>query len=316
MVRGVRAPDGALSLRIRLPALLIALLLLAAAWPALVAPAEAAPRYTALYAFGDSMSDTGDAWIGSGYASPPSLPYMGGRFSNGPVWVENLAHALGLALPAARLAGGTGYAYGGARATGDSVHLNNLPGQLAMFSADVAGVAPAGALYTLSIGSNDLRASVASGLTGAALSAAARQTAQNAAAAVAQLVAMGARHVLVANVSNLGRMPRAQALPPAQRAAQTQAAQVFNTALAAALPALAASTGASIAVLDTFALMERIVADPAALGFSNVTQACWSRGAVCGARRAGQNGYLFWDGGHPTAHGHAVVAAQALTQLP
>ncbi len=276
----------------------------------------AVASYSAIYTFGNSLSDTGNAWIDSGYTIPASPPYMGGRFSNGAVWVEDMAHALGLAFPAPRRLGGTSYAYGGAKTTGDAARLNNLPGQLAKFTADTAGVAPARALYTLSIGGNDLRAAVTSGMTGAALTAFAQQTAQNTVTAVAQLVGMGARHVLVANVSNLGLMPGAQSLPPGQRAAETQAAQVFNAAIAAALPTLAASTGAGIAIVDTFAVMQNILANPAALGFTNATLACWTPASLCATGRAGQNAYLFWDDIHPTAHGHSVIAAQALTLLP
>ena len=60
-----------------------------------------APGFSALVVLGDSLSDNGNA----------------GRFSNGPVWVEHLAEALGLELRPSRL-GGTNHAVGGARATG------------------------------------------------------------------------------------------------------------------------------------------------------------------------------------------------------
>ena len=53
------------------------------------ASAGAAPRFAALYVFGDSLSDSGNA----------------GRFSNGPVWVEHLAERLGLKLLPARFNG-------------------------------------------------------------------------------------------------------------------------------------------------------------------------------------------------------------------
>ena len=186
MVRGVRAPDGALSLRrsyLAALALLCAVLhVVPGASPA--APAAAATQhYSAVYTFGDSLSDTGNAWIDSGNVTPPSPPYMGGRYSNGAIWVEDIAHAQGIALPAPRLAGGTGYAFAGAKTAGGTQQLENLPGQLVMFAADVANVAPAGALYTISIGGNDLRDAVAGGMTGSALTAFAQQTAQTTVAA-------------------------------------------------------------------------------------------------------------------------------------
>jgi phospholipase/lecithinase/hemolysin len=54
-----------------------------------------ASAYTALFAFGDSLSDAGNAFIASG-GLIPQPPYVGGHFSNGPTWVEDLSVGLGL----------------------------------------------------------------------------------------------------------------------------------------------------------------------------------------------------------------------------
>jgi len=60
-----------------------------------------------IYVFGDSLSDTGNAFSRTG--SPPP-PYFNGRFSNGPVWVEYLADRLGLPRnPSTNFAFGGGY---------------------------------------------------------------------------------------------------------------------------------------------------------------------------------------------------------------
>lgn len=56
-------------------------------------PAAAGP-YSSLTVFGDSLSDTGNIFIATGGAQPPSnQPYFNGRFSDGPVWVDTLAAA-------------------------------------------------------------------------------------------------------------------------------------------------------------------------------------------------------------------------------
>ncbi len=68
--------------------------------------------YSALYVFGDSLSDTGNVYNSLGGAYPPP-PYFNGRFSNGPVWVETFAANLGLTANAAT-GGGTNWAFGGA----------------------------------------------------------------------------------------------------------------------------------------------------------------------------------------------------------
>jgi len=75
-----------------------------------------ASAYTALFAFGDSLSDAGNAYILTGGVTPASPPYVGGHFSNGPTWVEDLSQELGLGTlkPSLSPAGGTDFAVGGA----------------------------------------------------------------------------------------------------------------------------------------------------------------------------------------------------------
>ena len=90
--------------------------------------------------FGDSLSDTGDA----------------GRFSNGPVWVEQLAVQLGLRLRASE-AGGSNFAVGGARLDPRS-GPHSLRAQADLF---LRRSQPAGrTLYVVYGGGNDLLAAV------------------------------------------------------------------------------------------------------------------------------------------------------------
>ena len=69
--------------------------------------------YTALFAFGDSLSDAGNDWIADGHTDPVS-PYYQGHFSNGLTWVEDLSNMLGLGTLTPSLAGGHDFAFGGA----------------------------------------------------------------------------------------------------------------------------------------------------------------------------------------------------------
>ena len=81
--------------------------------------------YSAIYSFGDSLSDAGDAYLltSSSYGAalgqkpePVSPPYAqetygsttADVFSNGPVWVQDLATTLGLATPSPGQVGATG----------------------------------------------------------------------------------------------------------------------------------------------------------------------------------------------------------------
>lgn len=59
--------------------------------------------FSSIVVYGDSLSDNGNLFAATGY--PPS-PYYNGRFSNGPVTVEQMATAFGVPL--------YDFAYGGA----------------------------------------------------------------------------------------------------------------------------------------------------------------------------------------------------------
>src|SRR5215469_5066295 len=53
------------------------------------------PRPDNIIVFGDSLPDTGNAFEATGHREPASPPYFDGRFSNGPVWVEDFAASFG-----------------------------------------------------------------------------------------------------------------------------------------------------------------------------------------------------------------------------
>ena len=290
----------------------------------LAAPVRAAP-YTALYAFGDSLPDVGNVFTATGGALP-APPYADGQFSNGPVWVQGLASALGVAPLRPSLQGGTNYAYGGAQSGTTAVHaanptdLTGAAGQIAQYLAATPTSDP-GALYTIWVGSNDLRSIGGANLPSAQVGAALGQVVANVDGAIAALAADGARNVLVVTVPDLGLTPAARAGGPAAQAGATALAAGFNSLLRSgggpllSLGALAAQFGIRLSVLDSFALLDQAAANPAAFGFTNVTDPCLVGAAVCAPTRAGQNQHLFWDDLHPTAAGHALIAQAALAAL-
>src|SRR5215472_939964 len=122
----------------------------------LAGPAKGQSPYSELVVFGDSLSDTGNAYLFTdGAAAGP--PYFQGRFSNGPVWVEVLAGELGLPAPAPSLSGGANYAFGGAE-TGPGLSLFGTPNvglQIESFQAD-RGALTGKELIVVAAGSNDL----------------------------------------------------------------------------------------------------------------------------------------------------------------
>ena len=110
----------------------------------------ALPTYSAIYAFGDSLSDAGNLSIFTSLTGtePVSPPYYqekygditGNVFSNGPTWVQDLSIALGLGTLTPSLTGGTDFAYGGAETGATPQNANNpeieaisLPSQILQF---------------------------------------------------------------------------------------------------------------------------------------------------------------------------------------
>ena len=284
-------------------------------------PAARAGTLNAIYAFGDSLSDVGNIYAASG-GTIPGAPYVNGQFSNGPVWVQDLAAGLGLAPLAPSLLGGTDYAYGGAEtgptsfnSASPSTDLAGPTGQVAQFTAAHPTANP-NALYTIWIGSNDLFAILA-GATPLQYATDIGEAVDNVDAAIAALAADGAKNFLIATVPDLGVTPEARAGGPTVQAAASALAASFDSALVNTAGSLATLDSLNLSILDTYSLLDAIVANPSIYGFTNVTDPCltgavnYSGGTVC----ATPNQYLFWDMLHPTEVGHALIAEDALAVL-
>ena len=308
--------------------------------------------YTNLVVFGDSLSDTGNnAFVfdvvgaaGSPSLPPgtlrtplptpdnsfiPSFPYatpVGGRYSNGPVWVETFAQNYGLAAVASNL-GGSNYAYGGAR-VGPLGSLNpfasfpdnfplSLTTQVATFLAQNSGVAPAGSLYVVAGGGNDARDIIAAAATYLAgggdplllpdfLLPLAAAYAGQVDALVEQLEDAGAEDIIVWNTPNAGKAPAIRAEGALAIALGSAVSGLMNDVL----EALLADDLAHVRIFDAFAFVTGVADNPGAYGLTNVTDACSANpGASCGDD-------FFWDGIHPTAAGHRLLASAMIGFVP
>jgi phospholipase/lecithinase/hemolysin len=285
-----------------------------------------AADFSAEYVFGDSLSDVGNVYLATTHAptgQEPASPYVGGQFSNGPVWAQDLAGRLGLLPLTPSLAGGTDYAFGGAT-TGspftNSTDVPNLEQQVgAYLSSSQNTPSNSNALYAFSIGANDLFAILGGqtgGLTPAQAAGAAAQVVANEAAALA---AAGAKKLVLFDVPDLGQTPGITALGPIASAAATSLSFFFDQAVLQDL-ALDAP-GLTVYDLNTFTLIDEAVTFPDEFGFSNVKSPCWTGGftggpgSLCYTDPAEQDTYLFWDNVHPTAAGHLLVADAALSAL-
>ena len=269
--------------------------------------------YSALYVFGDSLSDGGNnaAVIGLNASQPitntyvPTQPYGLGAYTNSRVWVNSFAGSLGLpaaAGPSLLGGGGGNYAYGGARTATDGAGLPpSANTALNGFLASPLGVTSS-ALYVIAVGGNDVRDVLAAGAAPPLVASAAAAYANAVGNMVDALQARGAAHIIIWDAPNVGKAPAVLALGTATSIGATSISSAFNAALTTRLTG---ETGVS--VFDVFGTFNTIIGSPAAYGLTNVVDAC---GGVLGCD---PSKYLFWDGIHPTSGGHALVASAMLT---
>lgn len=272
------------------------------------APGRDHAPFSKLVVFGDSISDDGNLFGATGGAIPPAPYYVNGRFSNGPVWVEFLAEQLGLADDLEN------YAFGGACSGRESYvsfayGIPGLPGlqdEIDMFAHASGGRADPRALYIVQAGANDIFLWTESGMPDS-LSDFADQVARNIADAVTRLKKMGARHILVADIADLGLTPDAQA--GGFEELLSVVTQTVNTAVLAKLKTNKHCPGPAVDFFSMYAAMHAIVDDAALFGFSNVTY------PYLVVLAGDPDGFLFWDGVHPTTMGHGALADFAYARL-
>ncbi len=169
---------------------------------ALAAPAEA-QQFTRAIVFGDSLSDNGNIAQANGGFVPNYLPIRVTRFSNGPVWSEQLFGPAGTFLSSAGTpnVGNVDYAFGGSRTSGAQTPGPTTAEQIGAYLLR-GGRFGAGDVATLWIGANN----IFQGLTVAAANPATAQATMTAVATgaagdvgaqVRQLAAAGARTIIV-----------------------------------------------------------------------------------------------------------------------
>jgi outer membrane lipase/esterase len=284
----------------------IAVLCASTAW---IGSAEAQQRWVT---FGDSLSDNGNVFKLSGNTQPPQ-PYFNGRFSNGPVWIEYIAGAQTGWTGAATPTGSLNFAFGGSRT--DTI-LAPGPGTATQVGAFFAGGGKFAAtdVVTMWAGANDIFQAIAvpANQNTTAMATVATTAAGNVVTQIGQLAAGGARTIVVMNLPDLGAAPQFNTTAASPLATFT--ASTYNSTLAAGLAGVAqANPNTRILQVNAAALFSQVRSDPAAFGFTNVTQQCLTTLACVGGGATAQNNYLFWDGVHPTTRAHAFVA-QAVQQ--
>ena len=235
--------------------------------------------------YSDSLADNGNIYKLLGFPGPP---YWQGRFSNGPVAVENMAAILGMPL--------LDYAYAAATAGVGNVFDGGTPDQLG--DSGLPGITTAYNTTINSMSRDTIRRSlfVVYGGTPNFLeegleTTVADQAVANLVAVVADLQKRGARWILVPGLHDMGMAPGFTSQGPETAALATSLSKHFNQKLLAGL-----SKG--VLYFDTFGLYQAMRTHPIAFGLKNVVDQCIdpNTGIPC----PNPDQYLYWDFVHPT----------------
>ena len=306
----------------------------------------ALPAFSGVYVFGDSLVDPGNdlraaqllnglpfAFLPKG-APTPDKGYFEGRFTDGYNFADLISNKLlheptaatfpygitdavfGFSIPFVNRPEGhnLSFAYGGALATQGDLP----PGLSAQVGIYQNFMPDPNALYVIAIGSNDVRALVPKSgdpVIGAAADARLSAIASEITRDVAQLYARGARHVLVADIPEVGLTPdyTGSVDEAARRSLVNGYAEKADAFLRTDQAGLTLPAGATLNDYDFLGYTNAVIANPAAYGFTNVTQARTT--AQAGALEPVGSGFLFFDPVHPSAQAHAQIAAEILDSL-
>ncbi len=296
--------------------------------------------YTAskLVVFGDRLADNGNtAALEQSLNQAPgstAAPYSStGNFTDGPKWTTDLAQMLGATAPSQQ----ENFAYESATArnlgvpnmfdpNASKTPLDTFAGQVAQFQKQ-DGAFTSSDVVSVTFGGNDISLpSTESPVQGVTDSVNAIISGLH------QLADLGAKHFLVSNLPDITIAPlfSQPAFLAATGATQGQfqgLVNEFNTELAAGLKSFQASSGLDVKTLDMNKLFQGIVNDPAAYGFTNITQPVLVstpnagtkpvyNPAIVGQDPQVEHGSLFLDPYFdPTALGQALIAQTARSTL-
>ncbi|MDP2138387.1 MAG: autotransporter domain-containing protein [Candidatus Didemnitutus sp.] len=275
--------------------------------------AQPAPRsYSSYFFFGDSLTDNGNTFALTG--SPPP-PYFNGRVSNGITYAEYLRSGLAVfTTSASTVRTNINFAYAGATAAAGSA-VPNLAQQVGLYQS--RGItAGSNDLFVLLAGANDILNTISNPATqnGTSVTNSAVGASIAVAGAVNSLSGLGAKNILVLNLPDLSKTARFVTGSGAPAATLAQGGSVaFNNDLPGRIAGLNLAADVKVTVFNLGAIFQGILANPARFGFTNTTQEYLGI-LLAGGNPGDVNGYVFYDGIHPTTKTHAIFA-QVLTEV-
>jgi len=260
--------------------------------------APAARAFDAIYAFGDSLTDTGNR-------PAPAPTYFQGRFSNGALWIETLSVQLGFDYVASN---------NFAESDGETADA------LAQVQRFVAPTNTPGGLFVVWSGGNDFIHNFAKGPDDGFWNGLIAQSVANLSNAVTVLHADGARVILVPSLVDLSRIPLVldSDFPVLLKTYLHDRVDQFNAALSVALTAITqANPDLRLITPDFHARFNELLANLSANGFTKADPGALDDSQLTDKSFTGPGqDYVFWDQIHPTTKAHALVAHWFQQTLP
>jgi len=245
--------------------------------------------YNALYAFGDSLTDTGRE------PAEPTLHYEG-RWSNVPLWVEHLSQwILGSYNP------DNNFAHSGAQT--DDTYV-----QVLAFAPtnDVSN-----ALFVVWAGGNDfLQEYDKHWFDDASWDQQINYSVGSLSNAVINLADKGARFILVPNTVDVTKIPLLNQLPGILRSYLRGKVQQFNSQLAGTLTQIQAARPALFLYqFDCYEQVNSLITNAVTYGFTETQMDAISDVSLLDKSFDGPgSNYVFWDPIHPTSKAHRMIA--------
>jgi phospholipase/lecithinase/hemolysin len=252
-----------------------------------------------LYVFGDSLVDSGNVRIATGGAVPnPAQGYFQGRFTDGWDYTDLMQISRSGAPTVASLAGGKNYAWGGARAIGPGYGGSAVPGlamQIGSYVSTSGGVADANGLYILNFGGNDIFGMDSNNVGGLTDAQVTNLLLTAYSQALTTLSGMGAQKILVTGIP-----------------VNSARGYTMEVALQSMLDGLEPTLGATLYRFSYLDLWADILTDPTHFGLPSnldVSTPCRAVRPVVNGQ-IDCTGYFSFDGTHPTATIHKVIAGR------
>jgi phospholipase/lecithinase/hemolysin len=286
---------------------------------AMAPQAHAQAKYSSLLVFGDSLTDSGNAYLGTaGAQANPANGYYLGRFSNGLNYADDLSLALfGTPTVPALLPGGLNFSVGGAEAQFKSGEVSpSFLAQVGLYSTLVGKPIPSDALVLVTFGGNDVRDTI---LTGGPIDFS--PSAVDFATAIFDLYGLGARNFLIVGTPDIGLLPVSIATAggiPGRLGDLTLRSEEINALFRTETRDIHGFLpGAHGSFFDLFDFEHDLLANPSAYGLPatlDSTTPCQIPGGGSPQIVNCANS-LYFDPIHPTAQGHTAIANALLARL-